>query len=120
MNEALLRVIHTLADGFGYLGSLAQAHANLALAVTYHYQRSEGEAATAFNNLCDTVDKYNLLFKTVIRLFTSVALIEISQCLVLLRLEFQAGFTRGFSQGSYAAVVQVTTTIEYNLGNAGS
>lgn len=76
--------------------------------ITYNNKCSEGETTSAFNNLSNTVDETTFL---VIRFLY----FRSSPLYFLLLLEYQASFASSFSQGSYTAVVQIATTIEYNF-----
>jgi len=56
LDDVLLRVLDTLADGLGDIAGLAQADADMAVAVAHDDDRREREAAAALVDLGDAVD----------------------------------------------------------------
>jgi hypothetical protein len=61
VHHVLLRLLGALADAVGHLLGLAVAHAHVAMAVADDHERSEREAAAAFDDLGAAVDVHNLL-----------------------------------------------------------
>jgi hypothetical protein len=61
LDQVLLRVLSPLADLLWDLASLANANANVALAVTNDDECGEGEAATALNDLRHAINLHDLL-----------------------------------------------------------
>ena len=68
----LLRVLNTLADGFGNFSCLTHTAADAALAVANDDQGAEAEITTALDDLGNAVDSYEFFFE--FALFAIVAL----------------------------------------------
>src|SRR3546814_15563871 len=73
VGHALACIFHRLLDRDRHFARLAVAEADLAVAVTDHRQRGEGELATALDRLGDAVDGDELLDHPVVDLVAVVA-----------------------------------------------
>ena len=78
-DQIFLSVFYAFPDRFRNFGRFAQAHTYMALTIANHNQCGKGEATAAFNNFCNAIDEDNFFSKAIIRFFTSVTLIKISQ-----------------------------------------
>src|SRR5690606_22552108 len=73
---------------------LALAHADAAIAVTNHGQRSKAHGATTLHHLADAVHTDHLFAEAVVFFLGGMPTLCFSH-LTIPRLEFQTGFTRG-------------------------
>src|SRR5690606_16659172 len=71
--HVLAGLLHRLLDGDRDLAGLAVTEADLAVAITHHRQRGEGELATALDGLADAVDRDQLLDHPVVDLIAVAA-----------------------------------------------
>src|SRR5690606_2617845 len=119
LDQATTSLFHSLLNGHGHFASLALAHADTAVTVTNHGQRSEAHGTTTLHYLADAVDADHLFAQAVVFLLGGVPTLCFSH-LTIPCLEFQTGFTRGFSQRLDSAVITETRTVKCDLLDTGS
>src|SRR5690606_17837428 len=95
------------------------AHADTAVTVTNHGQRSEAHGTTTLHYLADAIDANHLFAQAVVFLLGGVPTLCFSH-LTIPCLEFQTGFTRGLSQRLDTAVITETRTVKRDLLDTGS
>jgi hypothetical protein len=59
----LFSIFHALADGFRILGSLAQAKADMPVAIPNNYERPDAKAPTALDHFANAAHLHHRLFQ---------------------------------------------------------
>src|SRR3954465_14746748 len=62
-DNILFGCLDAFANSLWHLASLAHAHTNMALAITYNYHSAEAKASTTFDHLGDAVDLNDALLQ---------------------------------------------------------
>src|SRR4051794_8593564 len=112
LDQVLLRVLDAFADGLGDLARLAQAHADVAGAVTDYDDRAEAEASAALDDFGYSVDLDDTLFER------QATRVDPGQWFLLL--EVESALARGVSKRANTAVIAEPGAVEDDALDAGS
>ena len=110
-NEVLLRVFGPLADGLWHFAGLADANANVSLAVANDDERREGEAASTLHYLRYAVDLHDLLCEGQLRRVNSRHLSAL--------LELKPGSPGSVCERLQTPMIFKSSAVEDDLRNTG-
>src|SRR5690606_3785874 len=118
LDQTATGLFHCLLNSDRHFAGLALAHADAAVAIANHRQRSEAHGATTLDHLADAVASNHLFADAVVFFLGGVP----SLCFTHLTipLEFQAGFTRRLGQLLHTTVITEARTVECDRLDAGS
>ena len=110
--EIFLCRLGTLGDCSRYFACFAKTPADDTIAITNNDDSSECEGTTTLGNLCYTVDSNQTVFEFYVTIY-----FYFIHCHN--RLKFKTTFAGCISQSLYAAVIEITVTVEHNSFDTG-